>query len=140
MYVKLEDFTAHLYHYKAEVIERGDGDSFRVMLALGDDVYKKRNIRVFGLKCPETRTRDLEEKRRGLESAGFTASLIPIGSTVYLKSYKDAKSADRLVCEVFFIQDVGGDLQNLGAAVVNNGYGEWDSRWVKVSTYAVRYS
>ena len=131
----ITDITDCLYHYRAEVIAHGDGDTFRVKMFLGDDVYKERNIRVFGLKCPETRTKDLEEKRRGLESAAFTASLIPIGSTVYLKSYKDAKTADRLVCVVFVPDTRMETLGNLGEIVVINGYGVWDSRWVKTGAH-----
>jgi micrococcal nuclease len=43
-----------------------DGDTVDVLLNLGLDVFTRKRIRLKGIDTPESRTRDLEEKRFGL--------------------------------------------------------------------------
>jgi micrococcal nuclease len=53
------------YVYNAEVIRVVDGDTVIARADLGFDLWKKVNIRLYGINTPETRTRDLNEKAAG---------------------------------------------------------------------------
>lgn len=55
-----------MYEYRAKLQRVVDGDTIDVTLDLGFDVYLNARIRLYGINTPETRTRDLEEKKRGL--------------------------------------------------------------------------
>ena len=55
-----------MYEYKAVVNRVVDGDTIDVTIDLGFKVWKKMRVRMEGINTPESRTRDLEEKKRGL--------------------------------------------------------------------------
>ena len=55
-----------MYEYNAIVNRVVDGDSVDVTIDLGFSVWKKIRVRMEGINTPESRTRDLEEKKRGL--------------------------------------------------------------------------
>jgi len=54
-----------LYCYKAELSRVVDGDTVDAVLDLGFGIYHKLRIRLAGIDAPETRTRDLAEKKEG---------------------------------------------------------------------------
>lgn len=56
------------YTYHAEVIRVVDGDTVIARADLGFDLWKKVNIRLYGINTPETRTKDIDEKTKGLEA------------------------------------------------------------------------
>lgn len=56
------------YIYNAEVIRVVDGDTVIANVDVGFDMWKRCNIRLYGINTPETRTRDLNEKAKGLEA------------------------------------------------------------------------
>ena len=55
-----------MYEYKAIVNRVVDGDTIDCTIDLGFNVWKKIRVRMEGINTPESRTRDLEEKERGL--------------------------------------------------------------------------
>ena len=55
-----------MYTYKAKLQRVVDGDTIDATIDLGFDVFVKKRIRFSGINAPESRTRDLEEKARGL--------------------------------------------------------------------------
>ena len=55
-----------MYTYDAKVVRVVDGDTIDALIDLGFNVHKKIRIRMVGINTPESRTRDLEEKKRGL--------------------------------------------------------------------------
>jgi|TARA_E500000305_G_C3897252_1_gene177016 micrococcal nuclease len=55
------------YVYEAELERVIDGDTIDITLRLGFDVnLKKQRVRLHGIDTPESRTRNLEEKKLGL--------------------------------------------------------------------------
>ena len=56
------------FTYPAKVMNIVDGDTYDLMIDLGHDVHVAARIRLLGVDTPETRTKDLEEKRLGLEA------------------------------------------------------------------------
>ena len=55
-----------MYKYKAKVIRVIDGDTLDAMIDLGFDTWVKKRIRLAGIDAYESRTRDKEEKKKGL--------------------------------------------------------------------------
>jgi len=55
-----------MYTYSAKLDRVVDGDTIDVVIDLGFDVFIKKRVRLVGIDTPECRTRDLEEKARGL--------------------------------------------------------------------------
>jgi micrococcal nuclease len=59
------------YQYKAEVKKVVDGDTFDILIDLGFDTYRHGRVRLYGINTPETRTKNLEEKKMGLAAKEF---------------------------------------------------------------------
>ena len=55
-----------MYEYNAVVDRVVDGDTIDCTIDLGFKTWKKVRVRMEGINTPESRTRDLEEKERGL--------------------------------------------------------------------------
>ena len=60
-----------MYYYKVDILRVVDGDTVDVRLDLGFNVWHKCRVRMVGINAPESRTRDLEEKARGLAAKQF---------------------------------------------------------------------
>ena len=78
-----------MYEYNAKLDRVVDGDTVDALVDLGFNTWKKVRIRMHGMNAPESRTRDLEEKARGiaskirleelLESGQFTLQSMGVG-------------------------------------------------------------
>lgn len=56
-----------MYEYRIKEVDRVvDGDTIDVTIDLGFDILYRTRVRLYGINTPESRTRDLEEKKRGL--------------------------------------------------------------------------
>ena len=55
-----------MYKYKAKVVKVVDGDTIDAMIDLGFNTWVKKRIRLAGIDAYESRTRDKEEKKKGL--------------------------------------------------------------------------
>ena len=56
-----------MHEYRCKIIKIVDGDTVDVDIDLGFDIWmKNERIRLLGIDTPESRTRDLEEKKFGL--------------------------------------------------------------------------
>lgn len=70
------------YIYSACKVERIiDGDTVDLWINLGFSTFVKKRIRLHGIDTPETRTRDLEEKKRGLAAKERLIDLLGDGQT-----------------------------------------------------------
>ena len=66
-----------MYHYKAILNRIIDGDTIDVMIDLGFGIQIKRRVRLHGINTPETRTLDLEEKKKGFAARDRLKELLP---------------------------------------------------------------
>ena len=55
-----------MYTYKAKVTRVVDGDTVDALIDLGFDTHVKKRIRLYGMDAWESRTRNKEEKVKGL--------------------------------------------------------------------------
>ena len=79
-----------MFEYKCTIVKVIDGDTVDVDIDLGFGVwFKKQRIRFYGIDTPESRTRDLEEKKYGLVAKAFVEAHLPVGSIRTLTTVKD---------------------------------------------------
>jgi micrococcal nuclease len=81
-----------MYEYKAKVLRVIDGDTLDADIQLGFSVVlSKQRIRLYGIDTPESRTRNKEEKVRGLISKEYLKDICPKESIIRLKSKERGK-------------------------------------------------
>ena len=108
-----------MYEYSATIRRSVDGDTVDVTLDLGFDILYNSRIRLYGINTPESRTRDLEEKARGLAAKDRVLELCPVGSTVTVKTTKDGRGKfGRILGEIF----VPGVVQSVNQLLVEEGH------------------
>ena len=62
--------------YSCKLVRVVDGDTCDAMIDLGFDVWVKNRIRFYGVDTWESRTRNKEEKVKGLAAKAFTKDLL----------------------------------------------------------------
>ena len=66
-----------MYEYRCKVVKVIDGDTVDVDIDLGFGVWlHKERVRMFGIDTPESRTRDLEEKKYGLAAKAYVEKFL----------------------------------------------------------------
>ena len=76
-----------MYNYKINLLRVVDGDTIDAEIDLGFDVKIKKRIRFMGINTPESRTRDLEEKARGLAAKDRVKALLEGSNNIHLTSH-----------------------------------------------------
>ena len=64
------------YNYSAKLDRVVDGDTCDGLIDLGFNTYVKKRIRFYGVDKWESRTRNKEEKKKGLLAKAFTKDLL----------------------------------------------------------------
>ena len=114
-----------MYEYRTKVVRVVDGDTVDVDIDLGFGVWlRKSRIRLLGVDTPESRTRDLEEKKYGLAAKDFLISCL--GEEPILKTTKDGKGKFGRILGEFLVDDGEGRVRS-----VND--------WLISEHHAVRY-
>ena len=80
-----------MYTYKAKLLRVVDGDTCDAQIDLGFDVSIKKRIRFAGINAPESRTRDLEEKARGLAAKDRVKAILAENPSFTLESTEIGK-------------------------------------------------
>ena len=65
-----------MYTYKAKLDRVVDGDTIDVNIDLGFDISVHKRVRLAGINAPESRTRNLEEKKKGLAAKEYTKEML----------------------------------------------------------------
>jgi len=76
-----------MYQYKIKLDRIIDGDTIDCYIDLGFDINTKKRIRFVGINTPESRTRDLEEKKRGLEAKARLKEILEGADEIHLDSH-----------------------------------------------------
>jgi micrococcal nuclease len=80
-----------MYTYKAKLLRVVDGDTCDAQIDLGFDVSVKKRIRFAGINAPESRTRDLKEKARGLAAKDRVKAILAENPSFTLESTEIGK-------------------------------------------------
>ena len=110
-----------MHEYNAIVRRVIDGDTMDVTLDLGFDILYNNRIRFFGINTPESRTKDLVEKKKGLAAKERVRELCPVGSSVIIKTTKDERGKYGRILGEIFVKEVEGlpTMQNTAGYSVN---------------------
>ena len=106
-----------MYDYSATIRRWVDGDTVDVTLDLGFDILYNNRIRLLGIDTPESRTRDLEEKKLGLAAKERVRELCPVGSTVTVKTTKDGRGKFGRILGEIYVGDV-----NVNKLLIEEGH------------------
>ena len=81
-----------MYEYKAKVVHIVDGDTVDVDIDLGFGIWMKdERVRLMGIDTPESRTRDLVEKKFGLASKKRLTELLNADIVLKTQVNKDGE-------------------------------------------------
>ena len=96
-----------MYEYRCKIVKIIDGDTVDVDIDLGFGVWMhKERIRLYGIDTPESRTRDLDEKKKGLAAKARNKELLEAG-VFKIISYGTGKFG-RVLGEIFVSPDAVG--------------------------------
>ena len=95
-----------MYTYKAKLDRVIDGDTIDVKIDLGFDINVKKRVRFSGINTPESRTRDLEEKKLGLAAKDRVKAILAENETFTINS-KEIGKFGRVLGEIF-VETVDG--------------------------------
>ena len=118
------------YEYTAKLERVVDGDTCDALIDLGFDTWVKKRIRFFGVDTWESRTRNLEEKKKGLAAKAYVKDLLENSDEgkFLLKSHGVGKYG-RVLGELF----VKGNEKSVNELLKENGHAyEYDGGKKKV--------
>ena len=103
-----------MYEYKVSLVKVVDGDTVDVDIDLGFGMtYKKQRVRMVGIDTPESRTRDLVEKKFGKASKKHLKGILESGD-IELVSHDKGKFG-RILGELF----MGGSTFSVNQQMIN---------------------
>ena len=105
-----------MYEYSATLIKIVDGDTVDVLIDLGFNTTKKERVRLLGIDTPESATKDLAEKKLGLEAKEYIIQWFTKNTPFRLQTTKDDKYGR--ILGVF----TGLDGKTLNTRLVDEGY------------------
>ena len=118
------------YGYSCKLDRVVDGDTCDALIDLGFNTWVKKRIRFKGVDTWECRTRDLDEKKKGLAAKAFTKNLLENSDDgkFALRSHGVGKYG-RVLGELF----VKGETKSINDLLLENGHAyEYDGGKKKV--------
>ena len=115
--------------YECELIRVVDGDTIDCWIDLGFKTRLKKRVRYMGLDTWESRTRDLEEKKKGLEAKAYTLEMLSRNDGKFTVKSHGVGKYGRLLGEIF----IEGEEKSLNELLIENGHAyEYDGGKKKV--------
>lgn len=117
-----------MYEYKAIVERVVDGDTIDVIIDLGFKTWKKVRIRMEGINTPESRTRDLEEKKRGLAAKDRLVEILELNNNECILQVSGVGKFGRAIANVFVTslspthEDSSLTLINVNQQLITEGH------------------
>ena len=112
------------YIYRGKLERVVDGDTIDALIDVGFDIWIKKRIRYSGIDTWESRTRNLEEKAKGLEAKARNKELLMEVSSksgyFRLKSFGVGKYG-RVLGEIY-IQDSNKNTICINNQLINEGH------------------
>ena len=90
-----------MYEYKAIVDRVVDGDTIDVTIDLGFKTWKKVRVRMEVINTPESRTRDLEEKKKGLAAKARLQEILDYNSNECVLKVSGVGKFGRAIASVY---------------------------------------
>ena len=106
-----------MYTYNAKLDRVVDGDTIDALVDLGFDTWKKVRIRMHGIDAWESRTRDLEEKEKGLDAKNRLIELLEGNQNEFILVSHGVGKFGRCLGEIFKENEVSINRQ-----LINEGH------------------
>ena len=107
-----------MYEYRCSIDRVVDGDTVDVTIDLGFKIFHKARVRLYGIDTPESRTRDKDEKARGLLAKSYIVVKVESTENIIIRTKKDAKGKfGRILGELIV------DNTNLNEAMISKHLG-----------------
>jgi len=106
-----------MYRYNAKLDRVVDGDTVDALVDLGFDTWKKVRVRMMGMNAPESRTRDLEEKKLGLAAKARLNELIESNDFLFILKSHGVGKFGRCLGEIFLEEEI-----SINQTLINEGY------------------
>ena len=103
-----------MYEYVARSIRVIDGDTIEAIVDLGFSISKKERFRLLGIDAPETRTRNQNEKKKGLLAKAYLHNAVMDADEVKIRTAKKGKYG-RYLAIVYL------DKKNINEKLVKEG-------------------
>lgn len=100
------------YIRNAKVLRVIDGDTLKLTIDLGLDIYHTRSVRLANINAPEMNT------DAGKAAKDWLVEQLPIGSDVIVKTVKTTDKYGRYIAILY----VGGGLMTINDRLVNAGH------------------
>ena len=113
-----------MYTYNIKLLRVVDGDTIDAEIDLGFDVKIKKRIRFMGINAPESRTKDLEEKAKGLAAKDRVKQLLEGCKNIQLHSHGIGKFG-RCLGEIHIDMVDGSEkltLESLNELLISEGH------------------
>ena len=94
-----------MYTYKAKVTRVVDGDTVDALIDLGFDTHVKKRIRLWGMDAWESRTRDKEEKVKGLAAKARLKEILKETNNEFILVSHGVGKFGRCLGELFLTMD-----------------------------------
>jgi micrococcal nuclease len=97
-----------------------DGDTIDADIDLGFDISLTKRIRLAGIDTPESRTRDQEEKKLGLEAKEWLKSHLKDAENIIIRTEKpdSTEKYGRIIGYLY----VNGEETSLNSQMITEGY------------------
>jgi micrococcal nuclease len=109
------------YIYRIKSITKVvDGDTIDADIDLGFDISLTKRIRLAGIDSPESRTRDLEEKKLGLETKEWLKNRLQFAKDIIIKTElpDSTEKYGRILGHLF----INGEETSLNNQMITEGY------------------
>ena len=107
-----------MYTYHATLDRVVDGDTVDALVDLGFDTWKKVRIRMMGMDAYESRTRDKEEKKRGLAAKARLIEILNDNENKFILVSHGVGKYGRCLGEIY-VESTSNDNMNTPEISVN---------------------
>lgn len=109
-----------MYTYKAKLIRIVDGDTIDAEIDLGFDTIVRKRIRLYGINTPETKTKDMDEKAKGLSAKQRLTELL--NNEFVVETILNKRGKYGRVLGVVYNVALDNKRLNINEALVNEGH------------------
>jgi micrococcal nuclease len=107
-----------MYTYHATIDRVVDGDTVDALVDLGFDTWKKVRIRMMGMDAWESRTRNKEEKKKGLAAKSRLIELLEINNNKFILVSHGVGKYGRCLGEIY-VETLDNNTPNTPEVSIN---------------------
>lgn len=112
------------YIFRVKNIAVIDGDTVDCDIDLGFDIWlRKQRIRLWGIDAPEVRTRDLDEKQKGIAAKIWLIEILNAAKGIRLQTneYKPKGKFGRILGTFHIQEEIEGAWANINIVMLDLG-------------------